>query len=272
MATSLNEWETSEKTVDLVSIGTHKLYVSAFGPIRKPGDPLLIVFPGANAACESWEPVSSLIQDTVRVLLYDRSGLGHSENGPNRDTGPIAAEELSTLLKAIDLPGPYILVAHSYGGCVAREFLHLRGRDIAGVVLSETGTETKCRYAEEQYRRQVLGDRPLSVIRGESAFNARTGQDAGVLDEQRKTRDGMLDAMGKADEKLKREQLKLSRNSRFRNVPDCGHNVHIIRPDVVAEEVKWVLSGLVKLKTKNNRTGSADSRLLAQICQFLRLS
>ena len=272
MATSLNEWETSEKTAGLVSIGTHKLYVSASGPMRKPGEPLLIVFPGANAACESWEPVSSLLQDAVRVLLYDRSGLGHSEKGPNRDTGPIAAEELSALLKAVDLPGPYVLVAHSYGGCVAREFLHLRGRDIAGMVLSETGTETKCRYAEEQYRRQVLGNRPLSVIRGESAFNARAHQDIGVLDEQRKARDGMLEAMGKADEKLKREQLKLSRNSRFRNVSDCGHNVHVIRPDVVAEEVKWVLSDLVTLKTKRSRTGFADSRLFAQICQLLRLS
>ena len=272
MATSLNEWETAEKTTGLVPIGTHKLYVSASGPIRKPGEPLLIVLPGANAACESWEPVSSFLQDTVRVLLYDRSGLGRSENGPNRDTGPMAAEELSTLLKAVDLPGPYVLVAHSYGGCVAREFLHLRDRDIAGMVLSETGTETRCRYAEEQYRRQVLGDRPLSVIRGESAFNARPGQDAGVLDEQRKARDGMLEAMGKADEKLKREQLKLSRNSRFRNVPDCGHNVHTIRPDVVAEEVKWVLLDLVTLRTRNSRTGSADSRLFARICQLLRLS
>ena len=272
MATVLNKWETSEKTTGLVSIGTHELYVSASGPIRKPGEPLLIVFPGANAACESWKPVSSLLQDTVRVLLYDRSGLGRSENGPNRDTGSIAAEELYMLLKAVDLPGPYVLVAHSYGGCVAREFLHLRDRDIAGMILSETGTETECRHAEEQYRRQVLGDRPLSVIRGESAFHARPGQDAGVLDKQRKTRDGMLEAMGKADEKLKREQLKLSRNSKFRNVPGCGHNVHIARPDVVAEEVKWVLSDLVTLRTKRSRTGFTDSRLFAQICQFLRLS
>ena len=271
MVIPFNEWETSEKIAGLVSIGTHEVYVSASGPIRKPGDPLLIVFPGANAACESWEPASSLLQDTVRVLLYDRSGLGRSENGPNRDTGPIAAEELSILLKAVDLPGPYVLVAHSYGGCVAREFLHLRGRDIAGMVLSETGTETKCRYAEEQYRRQVLGNFPLSVIRGESAFNARPGQDAGVPNEQRKARGGMLEAMGKVDEKLKREQLKLSRNTRFRNVPDCGHNVHIIRPDVVAEEVKRVLSDLITLKTKS-RTGFADSRLFAQICQVLRLS
>ncbi len=148
MAKTLSTWSTSEQSGP-VSIGTHKLYVSTSGLNRMSGDPLLIVFPGANAACESWEPVSSLLHDTVRVLLYDRSGLGRSEHGPNRDTGPIAADELSRLLKAVDLPGPYVLVAHSYGGCVAREFLHLHSRDVVGMVLSETGTETKCRYAEE---------------------------------------------------------------------------------------------------------------------------
>ena len=237
MAKLLNAWMTSEKA-GLISIGTHKLYVSTSGTTRMPNDPLLIIFPGANATCESWEPIASLLRDTVRVLLYDRSGLGGSEKGPNKKTGSMAAEELSLVLKAVDLPGPYVLVAHSYGGCVAREFLHLHFRDVVGMVLSETGTETKCRYAEEQYRRQVLGDCPLSVIRGESAFSVRRGEDVSVPDEQRRARDLMLEAIRKADERLKREQLKLSRNSRFRNVPDCGHNVHLTNPDVVAEEVR----------------------------------
>lgn len=272
MTNPLSEWATSERAAGLVSIGTHKLYVTTSGPIRMPGDPVLIVFPGSNAACKSWEPVSSLIQATVRVLLYDRSGVGRSEHGPNRDAGPVAANELSMLLKAMNLPGPYVLVAHSYGGCVAREFLHLHVRDVVGMVLSETGTETKCQYAEEQYRKQVLGDCPLSVIRGESAFHARPGQDAGVQDEQHKARDDMLEAMGKADKQLKREQLSLSRNSRFRNVPNCGHNVHLTHPDVVASEARWVLSNLTLVKSKKIRVIEASSVFFVRVCQVLRLS
>ena len=270
MVNPFSTWTTSLEKSGLVSIGTHQLYLSTSGPIRTPGDPLLIVFPGANAACESWEPVSSLLQDTVRVLRYDRSGLGRSERGPNRDTGPVAADELSILLKAVDLPGPYVLVAHSYGGCVAREFLHLHARDVVGMVLSETGTETECRYAEEQYRRQALGDSPLSVIRGESAFSARPGEDVDVPDEQRRARHYMVEAMGRADEQLKREQLRLSRNSRFRNVPDCGHNVHVTRPDVVAEEVKWVLSN--RMTTKRTEVCFSGSSLFIRVCQVLGLS
>ena len=166
----------------------------------------------------------------MRVFLYDRSGIGRSEHGPSQGTGPVAADELSMLLEAVALPGPYVLVAHSYGGCVARECLHLHLREVVGMVLTETGTETECRYAGEQYRRRVLGDCPLSVTRGETAFGARRAEDASGSDEQRRARADMLEAMGIADEQLKREQLRLSRNSRFRNVAECGHNVHLSHP------------------------------------------
>ena len=271
MARRFNIWSTSDKS-DLVSIGTHKLYVSTSGPSRVPGDPLLIIFPGANSTCDSWEPVLSLIRDTVRIFRYDRSGLGRSERGPNRESGPIAAGELSMLLKAVDMPGPYVLVAHSFGGCVAREFLHLHARDVVGVVLSETGTETKCRYVDQQYRRQVLGDCPLSVIRGESAISAARGNEVSLSDEQRTARDIMLETMSKADEQLKREQLKLSRNSKFRNVPDCGHNVHITRPDVVVEEIKWVLSNLTIATTKRDWVSVANIKLFLRVRQILGLS
>ncbi|MDI1493586.1 MAG: hypothetical protein OHK93_005377 [Ramalina farinacea] len=249
-----NPWKTTTKA-DHVSIGTNSLFVSVSGPPRHPTEPIIIIFPGSNAGCDSWQPVATEIQGFARVLLYDRSGLGQSETGTSRDTGAVAAAELTSLLRAIDVPGPYILVAHSYGGCVAREFLQLHQKDVVGMVFSETGTETKCQHAEEQYRTRVLGDSPLSVIRGESAFcGQRKGHegagDAGNIDDTGKSRDGpeqstehsrMLEAMEKLDEELKREQLQLSKKGKFRNVPNCGHNVHLVRPDVVVEEVRWVL-------------------------------
>ena len=256
-----NPWETTTKA-DHVSIGTHSLFVSVTGPPRHPTEPIIIIFPGSNAACDSWQPVATEIKAFARVLLYDRSGLGNSEIGPNRDTGTIAAAELTSLLRAVDVSGPYMLVAHSYGGCVAREFLQLHQKDVVGMVLSETGTETKCQYAEEQYRTHILGDSPLSVIRGESAFcGQRKGhegaEDLGNVNDTGKSRNGpgqstehsrMMEAMGKLDEELKREQLQLSKKSRFRNVPSCGHNVHLVRPDVVVEEVRWVLDNLEPYK------------------------
>ena len=164
-----NDWEVGDKA-GLVSIGTHKLYVSVRGPSHHSREPLVIVFPGSGAACDSWIPVSTQIASFARVLLYDRSGLGRSEHGSARESGFCSALELSNLLQTVGIGAPYLLLAHSYGGCVAREFLQLRPTDIVGMVLSETGTEIPCEHAEEQYRSQILGDSPLSVITGEAAF------------------------------------------------------------------------------------------------------
>ena len=245
MDTEKNEWEVGDKE-GLVSIGTHKLYISVLGPPRLPSQPIIIIFPGSGAACDTWKPVSKLISSFARVLLYDRSGLGRSDNSKNRaerESGSLSARELSRLLEATEINAPYVLVAHSYGGCVAREFLQLHSRVVVGTVLSETGTETKCEHAEEQYKTQILGDCPLSVIRGEDSLKHTN------LSKHNQ----MFTSMIEVDKRLKREQLQLSKISKFRNVPDCGHSVHLDRPDVVAEEVRWVL---------NNPPESSKSNLL----------
>lgn len=156
------------------------------------------------------------------------------------------------------------------------------------MVLSETGTETKCRDHEEQYRSQILGDKPLSVIRGEGASDgaqqqgekdggtdgggAVDGRNSSIAHEE--ARKGMLAAMKRLDEELKREQLKLSRNRRFRNVAGCGHDVNQIRPDVVAEEIRWVLANVKyedvgKMHDTSSRRFRAD--LISKIRRIFRL-
>ena len=248
-------WDSEDKS-ELICIGTHKLYAEITGPLRLPSQPVVIIFPGSGAACDTWKPVTTQIATFARVFLYDRAGLGRSERGPDRDTGYVNARELSKLLDAIGVKGPYVLVAHSYGGCVAREFLHLHSREVVGMVLSETGTETQSEHAEEQYKTQILGDSPLSVIRGEAAFNRsfkpskhstndRAQAQAPEGDAAHQLHQKMLQDMEEMDQQLKKEQLRLSRNSKFRNVPNCGHSVHLDRPEVVVEEVQWVLENIV---------------------------
>lgn len=68
--------------------------------------------------------------------------------------------------------------------------------------------------------------------------------------EQRRAFGALLETWDGVDEMLQREQLGLSGRSRYRKVEDCGHNVHLVRPDVVAEEVAWVL--------RNGGDGSGD--------------
>jgi pimeloyl-ACP methyl ester carboxylesterase len=52
------------------------------------------------------------------------------------------AAELHTLLVNAQIPGPYVLVAHSYGGWIVRIFARDHRDQVAGMVLVDTGEES----------------------------------------------------------------------------------------------------------------------------------
>ncbi|KAF7114662.1 hypothetical protein CNMCM5793_009613 [Aspergillus hiratsukae] len=295
----------------MISIGTHRLYLSISGPPRRnPPDPIVVFIAGAGDVASSYCAVQRLVASFSPLVLYDRSGLGRSESNPNapNPTAMPAATELHTLLNTADIPPPLILAAHSYGAIIAREYLHLYSSDVAGMVLMDASTERNIelfqnpdldlnamvgnlKFAEvtglraaaqlsrdewrvrardiargattsqaevmaredvcnalrekNQFKKQALGDRPLSVIRCnglmdywklyEKAVEAGNGTEA-----QRAAFRELLQKWDGVDREMQEEQLKLSRCSRMVHLPDCGHNVHLIRPDVVAEEIRWV--------------------------------
>ena len=217
-----------------------------------PNSPLTICVHGSNDSCmRSWLGlIEVLYKSGHRVLLYDRpSPNPHHGNGadlkPHR-----AVSELCSYLYSMELRGPFVFVAHSYGGCIARLFLQQKPREVAGMILVETGQETALAPAveEEQYRRQILGNAPLSVVRGntlrrkqdewvKAAAMAKTEAQRSQLEPQRL----MLERWEHEDEKMKKKQLSLSRRSRFAQVPNVGHHVIRDRPEAVVEEVKWVM-------------------------------
>ncbi len=208
------------------------------GPSSPNSTPLIICFHGSGEYCSpSWDALSSELSNMYRVLL------------PDRGAGPITPSDFAS--KLLDLlvatPPPYVLIAHSYGGTFARYFLNRRPEDVAGMVMVETGQETALEPEIEQRQssRQVLGSKPLSVIRGNSLiakFNALEALDADseVLRTQRR----LLKQWDAEDERLKKSQLALSRNHRYVHIPDCGHHVIRDMPHAVAEEVKWVMQNL----------------------------
>ncbi|KAJ3526715.1 hypothetical protein NM208_g11052 [Fusarium decemcellulare] len=155
-------------------------------------------------------------------------------------------------LARAQLPPPYVLVAHSYGGTFARLFLQQRPDHVAGMVLVETGQETAldAKVEQQQYRKRLLGDRPLVVIRGNTLIGKWKQYEEAVAAESNGPSQGLLaqrellDATGKEDERLKKAQLALSSNNRYIHIPDCGHNVIQQKPEAVAEEVRWVMENL----------------------------
>lgn len=108
--------------------------------------------------------------------------------------------------------------------------------------------------AKKQIEGRVLGDKPLSVIRANGKRDYERIYQAGIeagngTTEQRKAFRDLLDRWDDIDKELKEEQLQISRNSRLVYVSDCGHNVQLLRPGVVAKEIQWVMDSLPRKLT-----------------------
>ncbi|KAJ5749319.1 uncharacterized protein N7511_011015 [Penicillium nucicola] len=109
-------------------IGTHSLSYALRGIPRQPGAPLVVALTGITSSALEWSAVCRNLENDASVLLYERTGYGQSEACPTAEPDSLTiVDELSRLLAAAALPPPYLVVGHSWGGILAREFLASRG-------------------------------------------------------------------------------------------------------------------------------------------------
>ncbi|KAJ5950105.1 hypothetical protein N7454_001689 [Penicillium verhagenii] len=126
----------------LVSIGSHKLHLYASGPTRQTLNgtyqPAVIIEAGLGSSQSEWVAVQRLIAAKARVYTYDRAGYGRSQASPLPPTAQNRVLELTHLLDAAAIEPPYILVGHSYGGVLIREFLRRHPEKVAGMVIVDS--------------------------------------------------------------------------------------------------------------------------------------
>lgn len=122
---------------DLVDVGGHRLHIHCLGT----GSPTVVVDGGAGAWSIFYRSLQERIAGTTRACVYDRAGLGWSEEGPAPRSSERMAAELEALLNASEERPPYVLVGHSLGGWNARLLAHRRPDLVAGVVLVESAHE-----------------------------------------------------------------------------------------------------------------------------------
>jgi pimeloyl-ACP methyl ester carboxylesterase len=156
---SKDKWESGEKSGP-VSIGSHTLHLYASGPDRKAEEPVAIIIQGLATSIKAFAAVRRLITPFIRTYSYDRTGFGKSDTSSKKPTSITIAAELNLLLQNAEICPPYILVAHSWGGILAREFIALRPNDVAGLVLVDANQEHKLGVLDWRVR-------PIRVIKGD---------------------------------------------------------------------------------------------------------
>lgn len=105
------------------------------------GAPMVVLESGIGAGAFNWRFVQAAIARTTKVCSYDRAGYWKSPPATGARDAGAEADDLAALLKAAKLPAPYVVVAHSYGGHIARLYAGRHMRDVAGMVLVDPSVE-----------------------------------------------------------------------------------------------------------------------------------
>ena len=145
-----------------INIGFQTMYVDCLGENK----PTILVDVGIAESSASWYKIAKELSKNTRICLYDRAGYGWSDSGRGERTTATIVHELKLLVKRAEIPGPYIIVGHSFGGFTARYFAAKFPENVTGLVLVDSS------HPEQIYRLSALdnqGKKPLITGRDANA-------------------------------------------------------------------------------------------------------
>jgi len=122
-----------------VQVDTHRLHFQEMGE----GGPTVVLESGLMSSVLTWQKLQPMVAKSARVVSYDRAGMGWSDPGPEpRDAARIVTE-LRDLLRRAEIPPPYVLVGHSFGGLTMSLFAARYRNEVCGVVLIDPVAPTE---------------------------------------------------------------------------------------------------------------------------------
>ena len=114
----------------LVNIGGYRLHINCLGQ----GGPTIIFDSGLGGFSLEWLSIQRELSDKVMTCAYDRAGYGWSDFGPPPRTTKQIVKELYVLLKNAEIPPPYVLVGHSFGGFNIQYFAKVHPELVSGLI------------------------------------------------------------------------------------------------------------------------------------------
>ena len=151
----------------LVDVGTHHLHINCIGE----GSPSVIIDSGIGGFSLEWINIQNSLADNVRICSYDRAGYGWSEPGPTPRTTARIANELRTLLIEANIPEPYILVGHSFGGYNIRYFASQHPELVTGMVFIDSSHPEQ--FNTEEFKRIAPKPQAENAIKRKNSIRVR---------------------------------------------------------------------------------------------------
>jgi pimeloyl-ACP methyl ester carboxylesterase len=156
----------------LIDVGGHRLHLHCTGS----GSPTVVLQPGGGdfSAVMAW--IAPAVAADTRVCVYDRAGRGWSEPADSPQDATQIALDLHTLLQRGNVPGPYVLAGHSFGGLYVLTYADLYPDDVAGMVLIDsTNPATKADPAKAKAYDTGSYDAATDRVAALGAAAARVG-------------------------------------------------------------------------------------------------
>jgi len=117
-----------------VDVAGHSLRIHCTGS----GSPTVVLQPGGGEMSSNMGWIAPRIAAHTRVCVYDRPGRGGSDGVNTAQDATQIAIDLHALLQRANVPGPYMLAGHSFGGLYVLTYAARYPDQVAGMVVVDT--------------------------------------------------------------------------------------------------------------------------------------
>ena len=246
---------------------------------RGRGEPTVIIDAGLGDDSTDWFEIQNRTAVETRVCVFDRPGYGWSDAGPQPRNSLRIAHEIEKLIQKANIPGPFVLVGHSFGGYNIRVFAAQNPGKIAGMVLVDASHEEQYEILDIKLPRHfdrkgnivVLPkfDESESVldkhrVLRERAFHAARAEISSLYQSAKQVKQyddlpqvplivisrGRSEWIGSEDAesrekvwmRLQHDLWKLSPISQQIFAKHSGHDIHLDEPEVVVSAINDVVA------------------------------